>query len=53
MKINQNCVGCCQCAAYCSRDAITVFGRASMNEKCVKCGICVGYCPVLAISEDG
>ncbi|MBU4139695.1 MAG: 4Fe-4S binding protein [Euryarchaeota archaeon] len=52
MIIDQQCVGCGQCAAYCPYDAIDVFGRASMNEKCVECGICVDYCPVCAISEE-
>jgi len=50
MKVDQNCVGCGQCAAYCPYDAITVFGHAEMNEKCVECGTCVKYCPVSAIS---
>lgn len=52
MIINQTCVGCGQCAAYCPYDAIVIFGRASMNEKCVECGICVDYCPTCAISEE-
>ncbi len=52
MKVNQNCVGCGQCVAYCPYDAIIVFGRAGMNEKCVECGVCVDYCPVCAIAEE-
>jgi len=52
MKVDINCVGCGQCAAFCPYEAIVVFARASMNEKCVECGICVDYCPVCAISEE-
>lgn len=52
MKVDENCVGCGQCAAFCPYDAITVFGRAEMDEKCVECRICVDYCPVCAISRD-
>lgn len=52
MKVGQECVGCGQCAAYCTYDAIIVLGRARMNEKCISCGACVKYCPVMAISED-
>ncbi len=50
MKVNQKCVGCGQCAAYCPYDAIVVFGRAEMGEKCIDCGRCARYCPVCAIS---
>ncbi|MCZ7397242.1 MAG: 4Fe-4S binding protein [Candidatus Methanoperedens sp.] len=53
MKVDNNCVGCGQCAVFCPQDAIVVFGRASINEKCIECGICVAYCPVIAISENG
>ncbi|MCX9013581.1 MAG: 4Fe-4S binding protein [Candidatus Methanoperedens sp.] len=52
MKVNQNCVGCAQCAAYCPHNAITVFGRASINRNCVECKTCVDYCPLGAISGD-
>ncbi|MDW7726548.1 MAG: 4Fe-4S binding protein [Candidatus Methanoperedens sp.] len=52
MKVNQNCVGCGQCAAYCPYNAIIVFGRASINSNCVECGTCIDYCPLGAISGD-
>lgn len=52
MKVNQNCVGCGQCAAYCPYNAIIVFGHASMNSTCVECGTCIDYCPLGAISGD-
>jgi NAD-dependent dihydropyrimidine dehydrogenase PreA subunit len=53
MKVDGNCVGCGQCAAYCPYDAIIVFGSAAMNEKCIECGTCIRYCPVGAISGEG
>ncbi|WP_406656676.1 4Fe-4S binding protein [Methanolobus sp. ZRKC2] len=49
MKINDHCVGCGQCAAFCKFDAIVVKGRASMNDSCTECGICAAYCPLKAI----
>ena len=49
MKVNENCVGCGQCATFCKFDAIVVRGRASMSERCIECGICAAYCPVNAI----
>ena len=52
MKVDQKCVGCAQCAAYCPYEAITVFGRARMSDKCTECGTCVKFCPVCAISGD-
>jgi len=52
MKVDENCVGCGQCAAYCSFEAIIVLACASMNEKCTQCGKCIAYCPMGAISED-
>jgi ferredoxin len=52
MKISKECVGCGQCVVYCSYDAITVFGRASINRNCVECKTCVDYCPLGAISGD-
>lgn len=52
MKVDEKCVGCGQCAAYCPYDAITVFGRASITEKCVECTTCLKYCPVYAILEE-
>lgn len=51
MKVSEECVGCGQCAAYCSFEAIIIFGRAAMNENCTECGECVKYCPLSAITE--
>jgi MinD superfamily P-loop ATPase len=49
MKVNENCVGCGQCATFCKFDAIVVRGRANMSERCIECGVCAAYCPVNAI----
>lgn len=49
MKINDNCVGCGQCASFCKKGAIDVKGRARATDACVECGICIPYCPVKAI----
>ncbi|MBN1133549.1 MAG: 4Fe-4S binding protein [Methanosarcinaceae archaeon] len=49
MKINQACVGCAQCVAFCERDAIRVKGRAYIMETCIDCGMCAAYCPMKAI----
>jgi MinD superfamily P-loop ATPase len=49
MKVNENCVGCGQCATFCKFDAILVKGSAIIGEKCVECGVCAAYCPVKAI----
>jgi NAD-dependent dihydropyrimidine dehydrogenase PreA subunit len=49
MKINDNCVGCGQCASFCKKGAIEVWGRARSTDACVECGICIPYCPVKAI----
>ncbi|HWQ48592.1 MAG TPA: 4Fe-4S binding protein [Methanosarcina sp.] len=49
MKINDNCVGCGQCASFCNNGAIEVKGKARATDACVDCGICVLYCPVKAI----
>lgn len=49
MKINQNCVGCGQCVAFCKKNAIHVWGRAEITEDCVDCKICAYYCPLKAI----
>jgi len=49
MKINLNCVGCAQCAAFCENDAIRVKGKAEMTDACIECGVCAAYCPTKAI----
>jgi NAD-dependent dihydropyrimidine dehydrogenase PreA subunit len=49
MKINNNCVGCGQCASFCKKGAIEVKGKARATDACVDCGVCVLYCPVKAI----
>jgi NAD-dependent dihydropyrimidine dehydrogenase PreA subunit len=49
MKVNDNCVGCGQCASFCKKEAILVKGKALPTAACVECGICVLYCPVKAI----
>ncbi|WP_292388634.1 4Fe-4S binding protein [Methanosarcina sp. UBA5] len=49
MKINDNCVGCGQCASFCKKGAIEVKGKALATDACVDCGVCVLYCPVKAI----
>jgi NAD-dependent dihydropyrimidine dehydrogenase PreA subunit len=49
MKVNNNCVGCGQCATFCKIDAIVVNAKAKMSEKCIDCGFCIAYCPVKAI----
>ena len=49
MKINQDCVGCGQCVAFCEQNAIRVKGRAYIMEACIDCGFCAAYCPMKAI----
>lgn len=49
MRVNENCVGCGQCTAFCNFDAIEVRGKATMTSACVDCGTCIAYCPVKAI----
>jgi len=49
MKINDNCVGCGQCASFCKKGAIEIRGRARATDACVECGMCIPYCPVKAI----
>ncbi|WP_340818922.1 4Fe-4S binding protein [Methanolobus sp. WCC4] len=49
MKVNENCVGCGQCTAFCNVGAIEVKGKATITSACVDCGSCVAYCPVKAI----
>ncbi|WP_292469176.1 4Fe-4S binding protein [Methanolobus sp.] len=49
MKVNDNCVGCGQCTAFCKLDAIEVRGKANMTAACIDCKTCSAYCPVKAI----
>jgi NAD-dependent dihydropyrimidine dehydrogenase PreA subunit len=49
MRVNDNCVGCGQCASFCNKEAIEVRGKAKATASCIECGICVLYCPVKAI----
>ncbi|NLI63025.1 MAG: 4Fe-4S binding protein [Methanosarcinaceae archaeon] len=49
MYVNDNCVGCGQCFAFCNQGAIEVFGKARINNLCTNCGICLTYCPLRAI----
>jgi ferredoxin len=49
MKVNNNCVGCGQCAAFCKFGAIDIRGKASFNSACIQCRACAAYCPVKAI----
>jgi MinD superfamily P-loop ATPase len=49
MKINDKCVGCGQCAAFCKNDAIQVWGKAKITQNCTNCKICSYYCPLNAI----
>lgn len=52
MRVNENCVGCGQCAAFCKKNAIEVLGKARITDACVECGICASYCPVKAIEVE-
>ena len=49
MYVNNNCVGCSQCVAFCRHDAIISRGRAVITENCKNCKICIAYCPMKAI----
>ncbi|MCD4702776.1 MAG: 4Fe-4S binding protein [Methanosarcinaceae archaeon] len=49
MKVNEMCVGCGQCTAFCKNDAIIVRGKARITDACTECGICMPYCPMRAI----
>ncbi|NYT19376.1 MAG: ferredoxin [Methanosarcinales archaeon] len=49
MKVNDNCVGCGQCTAFCKRDAISIKSKAHITDQCVDCGVCAAYCPMKAI----
>ncbi|WP_407357085.1 4Fe-4S binding protein [Methanolobus sp. WCC5] len=49
MKVNENCVGCGQCVAFCKFAAIEVRGKAVITSSCVDCRLCAAYCPVKAI----
>ncbi len=50
--INDNCIGCGQCAKKCPVDAIVVAPnaagkkKATVQDKCVGCGICFKVCPI-------
>ncbi len=49
MKVNEKCVGCGQCIAFCKYEAIEVRGKAIFNSACIACKACIPYCPVKAI----
>ncbi|HJH28871.1 MAG TPA: ferredoxin [Methanosarcinaceae archaeon] len=49
MRINNDCVGCSQCVAFCKTDAIRVKGKAHITDACIDCRVCVSYCPMKAI----
>jgi Fe-S-cluster-containing hydrogenase component 2 len=54
MNINDSCIGCGQCLAYCPVEAITLEYRKAkvIPDRCVECGTCVRAdpCPVDAMS---
>jgi MinD superfamily P-loop ATPase len=52
MQVNEKCVGCGQCTAFCKQDAIVVKGNAYITDKCTNCGICAFYCPLKAIEAE-
>ena len=52
MYINENCVGCSQCVAFCKFGAIVAKGKAKISEKCKNCRVCMAYCPMKAIEID-
>ncbi|MFQ6136024.1 MAG: 4Fe-4S binding protein [Candidatus Hydrothermarchaeales archaeon] len=54
MIIDKNlCVGCGHCVPFCPKDAIGVFGWATIDkDKCKECKICMMYCPNCAILEE-
>ncbi len=52
MKVNEKCVGCGQCTAFCKMGAISVKGKARITDACTECGICMPYCPMKAIEES-
>lgn len=48
------CVGCAACIAACRKEAISVFGVASIDQsKCTACGACALHCPNDAITTAG
>ncbi len=50
-KVNDNCIGCGQCASICPRDNITISdGKAHIGADCAQCLSCLQYCPKNAIS---
>ncbi|MCL2141260.1 MAG: 4Fe-4S binding protein [Methanimicrococcus sp.] len=51
MYVNNRCVGCSQCLAFCRHHAISVRGRAVISDNCKACRICISYCPMKAISK--
>ncbi|MEA1984373.1 MAG: 4Fe-4S binding protein [Euryarchaeota archaeon] len=52
MNVNEKCVGCGQCTAFCKKGAIIVKGKARITDACTECGICTPYCPMKAIEES-
>jgi len=52
MKIDERCVGCGQCTAFCPKNAIIVKGIARITTDCIQCKICMAYCPMKAIEES-
>lgn len=52
MYVNQNCIGCSQCVAFCKYGAIVAKGKATITENCKNCGVCLSYCPMKAIEPE-
>lgn len=54
MHVNDNCVGCGQCAKLCPRGNIKIVdGKSSIGTDCIGCMACVEFCPNKAINVGG
>ena len=53
-KVNEDCIGCGQCAKLCPRGNIRIEnGRASIGTDCIQCLSCLQFCPTQAIDLGG
>lgn len=51
MYVNDNCIGCGQCAKLCPRENIRIVdGKSSIGTNCIGCMACVEFCPNQAIN---